>query len=186
MVCPSLRSTQGAARLSGARRDRSARCAAGPSGSSRSSVPADCAYLAAAREHPAAVVRRQQERDVARLLPTIRHLTERQHQLFFLFQTVITRHRPEDSRGWSTTTCGGGRGARRDARNRGTRRHLRARTAVTGRRSRYCGAQGAARSDSRAGRDGLRRRGRDRAESRSSRARGRLANADEPRPPIST
>ncbi|MBI4886621.1 MAG: hypothetical protein HY824_05980 [Acidobacteria bacterium] len=57
--------------------------------------PATCAYLASAREHPASVVRRQQEQDVARLLPTIRHLTERQYQLFFLFQSAITRHRPE-------------------------------------------------------------------------------------------
>ena len=57
--------------------------------------PSDCAYLAAAREHPAAVVRRQQERDVARLLPTIQHLTERQYQIFFLFQTTIARHRPD-------------------------------------------------------------------------------------------
>jgi hypothetical protein len=57
--------------------------------------PSDCAYLASAREHPAAVVRRQQERDVAVLLPTIQHLTERQYQLFFLFQTVIARHKPE-------------------------------------------------------------------------------------------
>jgi hypothetical protein len=52
-------------------------------------------YLVSAREHPAAVVKRQQERDVAVLLPTIRNLTERQYQLFFLFQTVIARHKPE-------------------------------------------------------------------------------------------
>lgn len=57
--------------------------------------PSDCAYLASAREHPAAVVRRQQERDVARLIPTIQHLTERQYQLFFLFQAAIARHKPE-------------------------------------------------------------------------------------------
>lgn len=57
--------------------------------------PPDCGYLAAAREHPAAVVRRQQERDVAVLLPTIRNLTERQYQLFFLFHTLIARHKPE-------------------------------------------------------------------------------------------
>ena len=55
----------------------------------------DCGYLAAAREHPAAVVRREQERDLAVLLPTIRHLTERQYQLFFLFHSVIVRHAPE-------------------------------------------------------------------------------------------
>jgi len=57
--------------------------------------PADCVHLAAAREHPAAVVRRQQERDVAALMPTIRTLTERQHQLFFLFHSLIARHQPE-------------------------------------------------------------------------------------------
>lgn len=32
---------------------------------------------------------------MARLLPTIQHLTERQYQLFFLFHTAIARHRPE-------------------------------------------------------------------------------------------
>jgi hypothetical protein len=57
--------------------------------------PSDCPHLAAAREHPAAVVRRQQERDVAMLLPTIQELTERQHQLFFLFHTAIARHTPD-------------------------------------------------------------------------------------------
>lgn len=57
--------------------------------------PADCTYLASAREHPAAVVRKQQERDVAVLLPSIRQLTERQHQLFFLFHSVIARYTPE-------------------------------------------------------------------------------------------
>ena len=57
--------------------------------------PSDCVYLNAAREHPAAVVRKQQERDVAMLLPSIRHLTERQHQLFFLFHSVIARHTPD-------------------------------------------------------------------------------------------
>lgn len=57
--------------------------------------PDDCPYLASAREHPAAVVRRQQEQDVAALLPSIRHLTERQYQLFFVFHTAIARHEPE-------------------------------------------------------------------------------------------
>lgn len=57
--------------------------------------PNDCGYLSSSREHPAAVVRRQQERDVARVLPTIGHLTERQYQLFFLFHTAIARHRPD-------------------------------------------------------------------------------------------
>jgi hypothetical protein len=57
--------------------------------------PADCVHLTAAREHPAAVVKRQQERDVTILLPTIQHLTERQHQIFFLLHGVIARHTPE-------------------------------------------------------------------------------------------
>lgn len=57
--------------------------------------PADCVHLSAAREHPASVVRRQHARDVAVLLPTIRQLTERQHQLFFLFHVVIAGHKPE-------------------------------------------------------------------------------------------
>jgi hypothetical protein len=57
--------------------------------------PASCGYLAAAREHPAAVVKRQRERDVALLLPTISHLTERQQQLFFLVHSVIARHQPD-------------------------------------------------------------------------------------------
>lgn len=57
--------------------------------------PDSCRHLASSRTHPAAVVRRRQERDVATLLPTISHLDERQHQLFFLFVSVIARHRPE-------------------------------------------------------------------------------------------
>jgi hypothetical protein len=58
------------------------------------SCPSDCVYLTSSREHPAAVVKRQQERDVGMLLPTIRHLTERQYQLFFLLQSTIARHTP--------------------------------------------------------------------------------------------
>jgi hypothetical protein len=57
--------------------------------------PGDCPHLAAAREHPASIVRRQQERDVVVVLPSIQHLTERQHQLFFLFHTLIARHKPD-------------------------------------------------------------------------------------------
>ena len=57
--------------------------------------PDDCPHLATAREHPAAVVKRQQQEDVAVLLPGIQHLTERQYQLFFLFHTAIARHKPE-------------------------------------------------------------------------------------------
>lgn len=57
--------------------------------------PDSCPHLGSARAHPAAVVRRQQERDVAAVLPALRRLTERQYQLFFLFHTLIARHSPE-------------------------------------------------------------------------------------------
>ena len=57
--------------------------------------PDTCAHLSAARANPAAVVKRQHEADVAKLLPSIQSLTERQQQLFFLFQSVIARHQPE-------------------------------------------------------------------------------------------
>jgi hypothetical protein len=57
--------------------------------------PDECPHLLAAREHPAATVRRRQEQDVAVLMPSIRHLTERQQQLFFLFHSVIARHTPD-------------------------------------------------------------------------------------------
>ena len=57
--------------------------------------PDTCVHLSAARANPPAAVRRQQEADLTLLLPTISTLTERQHQLFFLFQSVVTRHRPE-------------------------------------------------------------------------------------------
>lgn len=57
--------------------------------------PETCAYLGSARAHPAAVVRKQQELDISAVLPTIQHLTERQHQLFFLFHTLIARHQPD-------------------------------------------------------------------------------------------
>ena len=57
--------------------------------------PDDCVYLSSAREHPAAIVKRQQDHDVAILLPTLQGLSERQHQLFFLFQSLVARHTPE-------------------------------------------------------------------------------------------
>jgi hypothetical protein len=57
--------------------------------------PDSCVHLTAARANPAAVVRKQYEADLDLLLPTVQALTERQHQLFFLFQSVITRHQPD-------------------------------------------------------------------------------------------
>ena len=57
--------------------------------------PPDCVHLQSSRNHPAATVKRQQEADVALLMPSIRDLTERQYQLFFLFQNVIAQTSPE-------------------------------------------------------------------------------------------
>lgn len=58
--------------------------------------PGDCIHLAAAREHPPAVVRRQQERDAVILLPAIRHLTDRQQEVFLLISSVIVTYRSDD------------------------------------------------------------------------------------------
>src|SRR5262245_23093126 len=57
--------------------------------------PSSCPHLATARDHPAATVRRQQERDLSVLMPSIEHLTERNRQLYFLFQTVVLTHQPD-------------------------------------------------------------------------------------------
>lgn len=57
--------------------------------------PPDCVHLTTARANPPAAAQRQQEADVAALMPTIGELTERQYQLFFLFQNVIAQARPE-------------------------------------------------------------------------------------------
>jgi hypothetical protein len=58
--------------------------------------PPDCGYLAAAREHPAAVVRRQQGRDIALFATLVGDLNERQSQLFWLLNASILRYRPPE------------------------------------------------------------------------------------------
>src|SRR5262245_8962098 len=57
--------------------------------------PADCGYLASAREHPASVVVRQQHRDIAFVSQAIRDLSDRQAELFFLVATTLAQHQPE-------------------------------------------------------------------------------------------
>jgi hypothetical protein len=54
--------------------------------------PADCPYLASARSHPAAIVQRQQDRDMRFLLPRISDLTEPQYRLFLFLQGVILQY----------------------------------------------------------------------------------------------
>jgi hypothetical protein len=60
--------------------------------------PATCPYLAAAREHPPAVVQREQQRDWAALLPTVQGLSDRQHELFFLVLTSMWRREDDPLR----------------------------------------------------------------------------------------
>jgi hypothetical protein len=50
--------------------------------------PADCGYLSAAREHPAAVVQRRQEQDARFYAPIVGELSEPQYRLLLLFQAV--------------------------------------------------------------------------------------------------
>jgi hypothetical protein len=58
--------------------------------------PADCPYLDAAQKHPAAIVRRQQEHDIAILIGAMgRRPSEMQLQLFFLVASLVLRYRPD-------------------------------------------------------------------------------------------
>ena len=54
--------------------------------------PSDCAWLATAREHPPAVIVRQQQRDIGLLVQFIRDLSEQQSRLFFLITTFLARY----------------------------------------------------------------------------------------------
>jgi hypothetical protein len=54
--------------------------------------PSVCPYLSAARTHPAAVVQRQQDRDLRFLLPRIHDLSEAQYRVFLFVQAVVLQH----------------------------------------------------------------------------------------------
>jgi hypothetical protein len=58
--------------------------------------PPDCPYLASAREHPPAVVVRQQQRDMTVLAQFVRDFSHRQSQLFFLIATFLARYEPPE------------------------------------------------------------------------------------------
>jgi hypothetical protein len=55
----------------------------------------DCGYLATARQHPPAAVKRQHDQDVGLLMPAVADLTDRQSRFFFLFQSIVARQ-PDD------------------------------------------------------------------------------------------
>jgi hypothetical protein len=59
------------------------------------SCPEDCRYLDAAHKHPAAVIKRQIDRDLGILMSTIGRLSEQQLQLFFLLQSMVLSYKPE-------------------------------------------------------------------------------------------
>ena len=56
--------------------------------------PPDCVWLASAREHPPAVVVRQQQRDLGLLVHVMRDFSQRQSQIFFLVNTFLVRYEP--------------------------------------------------------------------------------------------
>ena len=58
--------------------------------------PSDCPWLASAREHPPAVIVRQQQRDLGLLVQFMRDLNRRQSQLFFLINSFINGYQPQD------------------------------------------------------------------------------------------
>jgi hypothetical protein len=58
--------------------------------------PDTCIYLNNAQAHPPVVVRRQQERDLAILVPALSGMAEAHQQLFFLTLSLIARDRDDD------------------------------------------------------------------------------------------
>jgi hypothetical protein len=58
--------------------------------------PSDCAYLAAAREHPAAATVRRHQRDVGLMMHLMRDLNQRQSQLFVMVTTMLVRYEPPE------------------------------------------------------------------------------------------
>jgi hypothetical protein len=56
--------------------------------------PIDCAYLATAREHPPAIVVRQQQQDIELLIRWMRDFSRTQSQLFLAVATFFARYQP--------------------------------------------------------------------------------------------
>jgi len=57
--------------------------------------PEDCRYLASAQKHPAALVKRQIDRDLTTLMTTVGRLSEPQLQLLFVLQSAVISFKPE-------------------------------------------------------------------------------------------
>ena len=58
--------------------------------------PANCGYLAAAREHPPATAVRQQRRDLDTAVHLVRDFNQRQSQIFFLTASFIVQYQPSE------------------------------------------------------------------------------------------
>lgn len=58
--------------------------------------PADCPYLATAREHPPAVQIRREQRDLSLVMELLRDLNQRQSELFFLIAAFLSRYEPPE------------------------------------------------------------------------------------------
>ena len=58
--------------------------------------PPACGYLAAAASHPPAATRRQQERDLALLMPVVQGLSDPQSELLSLVFSLLARHSAEE------------------------------------------------------------------------------------------
>ena len=59
------------------------------------SCPEDCRYLESAQRHPAAVVKRQIDQDLAILMSSVGRLSEQQLQLLFVLQSMMLSYKPE-------------------------------------------------------------------------------------------
>jgi len=57
--------------------------------------PDDCRYLESAQKHPAALVKRQIDRDLTTLMATVGRLSEHQLQLLFVLQSVVLSFKPD-------------------------------------------------------------------------------------------
>ena len=95
MPCPLCSTRPAKRRCPALHQDDLRRCAAGPSGWSRSGAPPTAGTSRRRAGIPAASVQRQHELDVALLLPAMTGFTDRQSRFFFLFQSIALRH-PSD------------------------------------------------------------------------------------------
>ena len=94
MLCPLCRTRQAKRNCPAVGRTICAVCC-GSKRLTEIACPHTCAFLAAAKAHPPAVVRRQQERDLALLAPAVNGLTESQMQLLWLVLSLLARPRSD-------------------------------------------------------------------------------------------